>query len=83
MLMKICPVGAEVHAGSHDEADGRLSQFCKGISFDIITGSIDYSACNKNRVTAQEFVTSYFSFPTIHKMMLKTCWIYSSQVLSP
>ena len=67
-------MGAEFHAGSHDEADGGLSQFSKGvISFDIITGSIDYSVCNKNRVITQEFVvTPYFSSLTVHKMTLKT-----------
>jgi len=59
------------------------AQFCKGIrSFDLI-GSVEYSVCNKNRVTAQEFVvTFYFTFPTIHKMT-KTCLMQSSQVLSP
>jgi len=84
--MKTCPVGARFRADSHDEADRDFAnaKFCKGVrSFDI-TISVDYSVCNKNRVTAQEFaVRSYFSFPTIHKMMLKTCLMQSSQVLRP
>lgn len=60
------------------------AKFCKGIRSFYVTISVDYSVCNKNRVTAQEFVVrSYFSFPTVHKMMLKTCLMQSSLALRP